>query len=426
MRTDLTLKDLPPMSEEEKNWWDEHNSEYCHYFYRIDNTVNGKFYYGIHSERLDSGKSPEEDGYMGSGTDLKKAQDEEGIENFKKTVIKTFSTRDEARLEEMKVVDKDLIFNPMCYNIALGGGGNCPGIWVTDGKISKKIYNDDDIPDGWRKGRTISDEYRAAMVKGSKVEYINRFTLESKRFTKDEIKSVEDDTWFSSVFFTESGRFIEYSEIQNIFNKTNSWNAVARNFNICIESVRKIRDYYISKGYNFTSDYKRTIPEDLGRWSSRMKDKVYINNGKEYKVINSNELNLYVSSGWKVGKGFLTEEEKENIINKFLETPSVMDISRKLHKSSKIIREALGFDGTEKIIWAHRGDIITRTKIPNKLLKRFYDFGWKKKKKIDRLIVYLFILVGETGLEPAKLSGSQSRRDTNFATLRILFYVEWR
>lgn len=27
--------------------------------------------------------------------------------------------------------------------------------------------------------------------------------------------------------------------------------------------------------------------------------------------------------------------------------------------------------------------------------------------------------VGETGLEPAKLSGSQNRRDTNFATLRI-------
>ena len=28
--------------------------------------------------------------------------------------------------------------------------------------------------------------------------------------------------------------------------------------------------------------------------------------------------------------------------------------------------------------------------------------------------------VGETGLEPAKLSGSQNRRDTNFATLRII------
>ncbi len=125
MRQNLTMTDLPPMSQEEKEWWEEHNSEYYHYFYRIDNISNGKFYYGIHSQRIDSGKKPEDDGYMGSGTDLKKAQNEEGIENFKKTVVKTFSTRDEARLEEMMIVDEDMIKDPMCYNLALGGG--CSG-----------------------------------------------------------------------------------------------------------------------------------------------------------------------------------------------------------------------------------------------------------------------------------------------------------
>lgn len=122
MKENLTIDDLPNISEEERNWWNEHNNEYYHYFYRIDNIKNGKFYYGIHSQRKDSGKTPETDGYMGSGTTLNKAKKSEGIKNFKKTIIKTFSTRDEARLEEMKTVNEDLINDPNCYNNALGGG----------------------------------------------------------------------------------------------------------------------------------------------------------------------------------------------------------------------------------------------------------------------------------------------------------------
>ena len=120
---ELTFDDLPKLSEEENKWWNEHNDEYIHYFYRIDNISNGKFYYGIHSEKKSSGKSPENDGYMGSGSRLNKAQKEEGMKNFKKTIIKTFSTRDEARLEEMKVVNRELINNDDCYNISLGGAG---------------------------------------------------------------------------------------------------------------------------------------------------------------------------------------------------------------------------------------------------------------------------------------------------------------
>lgn len=145
MRQNLTLADLPPMSQEEKEWWEEHNAEYYHYFYKITNNKSGKFYYGIHSQRIDSGKEPENDGYMGSGTDLKKAQNEEGIENFTKIVVKTFSTRDEARLEEMMIVDEDMINDPMCYNIALGGGcnGNTRGfvpVNYKDPRLQKKDF----------------------------------------------------------------------------------------------------------------------------------------------------------------------------------------------------------------------------------------------------------------------------------------------
>jgi hypothetical protein len=39
------------------------------------------------------------------------------MNNFKKEILKTFSTRDEARLEEMKIVDENLVNDDNCYNI---------------------------------------------------------------------------------------------------------------------------------------------------------------------------------------------------------------------------------------------------------------------------------------------------------------------
>ena len=48
-----------------------------HYFYRIENIINNFYYYSI--DNLN-------DGYMGSGRCLKRAQKIYGIENFVKTI----------------------------------------------------------------------------------------------------------------------------------------------------------------------------------------------------------------------------------------------------------------------------------------------------------------------------------------------------
>lgn len=86
-----------------------------HYFYKITNNLNGHFYYGVHStESL-------EDGYMGSGTRLRLAYKKYGIGNFSKEIIKFFETSDDAFAYEREIVNENLIKDPNCYNIQIGG-----------------------------------------------------------------------------------------------------------------------------------------------------------------------------------------------------------------------------------------------------------------------------------------------------------------
>lgn len=91
------------------------NNYTYHYFYKITNLINGKYYYGIHST------NNLEDGYMGSGTCLKKAYKKYGIENFNKEILRYFDNREELANYEEFIVNENLITDFNCYNISKGG-----------------------------------------------------------------------------------------------------------------------------------------------------------------------------------------------------------------------------------------------------------------------------------------------------------------
>jgi hypothetical protein len=86
-----------------------------HYFYKISNNINGKFYYGIHSTNNLN------DGYMGSGTNLKRAIKKYGIRNFTKEIIKFFDNRKDCAKYESEIVTEELVIDKSCYNLILGG-----------------------------------------------------------------------------------------------------------------------------------------------------------------------------------------------------------------------------------------------------------------------------------------------------------------
>lgn len=89
------------------------------YLYRITNTINGMVYIGVHkTDNLD-------DGYMGSGTVLKRAQKKYGIENFKKEILEFFDEYINALAKERELVTMEFIESNGNYNIREGGRGNC-------------------------------------------------------------------------------------------------------------------------------------------------------------------------------------------------------------------------------------------------------------------------------------------------------------
>lgn len=112
------------------------------YFYRIDNKINGNFYYGVHkTNNLD-------DGYMGSGVRLTYAKKKYGIENFEKHILEFFDTYKEALEFESEIVNEKLLLDASCYNLALGGQSDTgllrQGPSLVN-KISGELINPKDI-----------------------------------------------------------------------------------------------------------------------------------------------------------------------------------------------------------------------------------------------------------------------------------------
>jgi hypothetical protein len=88
-----------------------------HYIYKTTCNVNGKYYIGMHS------CSNLEDGYMGSGKRLRRSLNKHGIENHTKEILEFLEDRESLAKREFEIVNEELIQDPLCMNLQLGGGG---------------------------------------------------------------------------------------------------------------------------------------------------------------------------------------------------------------------------------------------------------------------------------------------------------------
>ena len=88
-----------------------------HYIYKTTNLKNGRFYVGMHStDNLN-------DGYLGSGTRLRRSICRNGKENFKIEYLEFFSNRFDLVNREKELVNENLLKDKKCMNLKLGGLG---------------------------------------------------------------------------------------------------------------------------------------------------------------------------------------------------------------------------------------------------------------------------------------------------------------
>ncbi len=108
--------------------------------YQTTNKINGMIYVGVHYSNKDK------DRYMGSGTNIINAIQNEGKENFITEVLFEYNNERDMLAKEAEIVDEKFIARTDTYNICLGGQGfnmlHCITVKDKDGKTMSVNVND--------------------------------------------------------------------------------------------------------------------------------------------------------------------------------------------------------------------------------------------------------------------------------------------
>ncbi len=243
------------------------------YFYKITNLVNGHFYYGVHStDNLD-------DGYMGSGTRLKRAIKKYGIENFKKEILAQCNNRDEAYEMESSMVTESLIKDDNCYNIILGGKQ-----FTTEHLISVK-----------------DNEGNYLLVHNKDPRYLNG---ELVGVNKGKFTAIDDD---GNVFLADTKsdnvHGINYGKV-TVKDKSGNFFLVDKNDERYLNGELT----YVWKGKKHSAETKEKLKNTLKKIGHQKGEKnsqfgtCWVTKCGENKKIKKDVLEEYIKDGWKKGR----------------------------------------------------------------------------------------------------------------------------
>lgn len=157
--------------------------------YKTINLKNGKFYIGVHETYNLN------DGYLGSGKVLRNSVYFHGKENFKRDILHFCENRELMFLKEKELVTEELINEPKCMNLALGGLGGNGGIQSEEhhkkmlaglSKYQKEKWKDPE----YRKLR--SKESSERMVENHKQGKIRYDTFTDKKHSEESKNKISE------------------------------------------------------------------------------------------------------------------------------------------------------------------------------------------------------------------------------------------
>jgi GIY-YIG catalytic domain/NUMOD3 motif len=92
-------------------------SKKYHFIYKTTNLLSGAYYIGMHST------ANLEDGYLGSGTRLRRAIRKHGKEYFQLEILEFVESREKLVEREKELISEELLKDPSCINLKPGGSG---------------------------------------------------------------------------------------------------------------------------------------------------------------------------------------------------------------------------------------------------------------------------------------------------------------
>lgn len=104
-----------------------------HIIYKTTCLVTGKWYIGMHST------DDLNDGYLGSGQQLRRSVKKYGKEQHKTEVLEFLPDRESLWRREEELVTKKLMEDELCMNLATGGQGKADRPLITPEEVSRKI-----------------------------------------------------------------------------------------------------------------------------------------------------------------------------------------------------------------------------------------------------------------------------------------------
>lgn len=142
------------------------------YIYKITNQINGKIYIGKHStDNLD-------DGYMGSGILIRKAEKKYGIENFTKEYLAFCDTEEKLNWFE-KFYIKKYKARQVGYNLTDGGDGSLGHIDSDEARLKKSLSHK-----GVKRGPR-SEETKQKLRKPKSEETKRKISEAQKQYCKE-------------------------------------------------------------------------------------------------------------------------------------------------------------------------------------------------------------------------------------------------
>jgi hypothetical protein len=195
------------------------NNNIYHYIYKIVNTINNKYYYGVHST------DDLNDGYMGSGTHVRNAIKKYGKKNFRKYII-CFTNKEESAYDiEKLIVNEEMIKRKDCYNKVIGGHGGDTISYLSKEKkeeiINKRKKTNDnktkEEKEIWR--NKIKQNHMD--VKGSNNPRYIHLTKEQESFiikkNKEGIAPYKIPKYFFETFNIKINKSIFYKVLRDVF-----------------------------------------------------------------------------------------------------------------------------------------------------------------------------------------------------------------